>query len=44
MAKLEELVARVPGLHLLGNSYRGVGIPDLVRDARATARAVAEGL
>jgi oxygen-dependent protoporphyrinogen oxidase len=44
IAKLEELVAQVPGLHLLGNSYRGVGIPDLIRDARSTARAVAEGL
>src|SRR5215472_293788 len=41
IAKLEELVAQVPGLHLLGNSYRGVGIPDLIRDARATARAIA---
>lgn len=38
IAKLEELVAQVPGLHLLGNSYRGVGIPDLIRDARALAR------
>ncbi|HEV2575738.1 MAG TPA: protoporphyrinogen oxidase [Acidobacteriaceae bacterium] len=40
IAKLEELVAQVPGLHLLGNSYRGVGIPDLIRDARATARKI----
>jgi oxygen-dependent protoporphyrinogen oxidase len=23
------------GLWLLGNGYRGVGLPDLVRDARA---------
>ena len=38
IAKLEHLVAQVPGLHLLGNSYRGVGIPDLIRDARALAR------
>lgn len=40
IAKLEELVAQIPGLHLLGNSYRGVGIPDLIRDARATARKI----
>ena len=39
--RLEAMVAQIPGLHLLGNSYRGVGIPDLVRDARATARAIA---
>jgi oxygen-dependent protoporphyrinogen oxidase len=41
IAELERLVAQIPGLHLLGNSYRGVGIPDLIRDARATARAIA---
>ncbi len=40
IAKLEELVTQTPGLHLLGNSYRGVGIPDLIRDARATARKI----
>ena len=38
IADLERLVAEIPGLHLLGNSYRGVGIPDLIRDARALAR------
>jgi oxygen-dependent protoporphyrinogen oxidase len=26
-----------PGLHVLGNAYRGVGLPDLIRDARALA-------
>lgn len=41
IAELERLVSLTPGLHLLGNSYRGVGIPDLIRDARATARAIA---
>lgn len=41
IAELERLVQQMPGLHLLGNSYRGVGIPDLIRDARATARAIA---
>jgi oxygen-dependent protoporphyrinogen oxidase len=41
IAELERLVEQVPGLHLLGNSYRGVGIPDLIRDARVTGRAIA---
>jgi oxygen-dependent protoporphyrinogen oxidase len=40
--RLEALVAQIPGLHLLGNSYRGVGIPDLIRDARAKARAIVD--
>lgn len=42
MAELEERVKQLGGLHLLGNGYRGVGLPDLIRDARAAARQIAE--
>ncbi|MDE1156016.1 MAG: protoporphyrinogen oxidase [Acidobacteriaceae bacterium] len=42
MAQLDQLVATLPGLHLLGNSYRGVGLPDLIHAARATARRLAQ--
>ncbi len=38
MAELESLVAAQPGLWLIGNAYRGVGLPDLIREARAAAR------
>jgi len=34
-------VAEVPGLALTGNAYRGIGLNDCVRDARAVAREVA---
>jgi len=44
MAELDGLVKALPGLWLLGNAYRGVGLPDLVRDARAAARAIAFGI
>ena len=37
MAKLDELVRATPRLHLIGNAYYGVGLPDLVRQGRATA-------
>ena len=40
MTQMDNLIAQVNGLHLLGNSYRGVGLPDLIRDGRATARAI----
>ncbi len=40
MAELESLVKEQSRLWLLGNAYRGVGLPDLVRDARAAARAI----
>jgi oxygen-dependent protoporphyrinogen oxidase len=34
MAELERRVAALEGLQLLGNGYRGVGVPDLIRNAR----------
>jgi oxygen-dependent protoporphyrinogen oxidase len=41
IAQLEALVAQPPGLHLLGNAYHGVGLPDLIHAARTAARALA---
>ncbi|GAA3755427.1 protoporphyrinogen oxidase [Terriglobus aquaticus] len=41
MAELDARIQQLGGLHLLGNGYRGVGLPDLIRDARAAARSVA---
>lgn len=34
IAELEARVAAIPGLHLAGNAYHGVGIPDCVRGAK----------
>jgi oxygen-dependent protoporphyrinogen oxidase len=38
MKQLDKRVQALGKLHLLGNGYRGVGLPDLIRDARAAAR------
>jgi oxygen-dependent protoporphyrinogen oxidase len=38
MSELEARLTKMPGISLLGNAYRGVGVPDLVRDARAAVR------
>ena len=38
MTELGTRIAQLPNLHLLGNAYRGVGLPDIIRDARTTAR------
>jgi protoporphyrinogen/coproporphyrinogen III oxidase len=40
MAELSERVQRLDGLWLLGNAYRGVGLPDLVRDGRKAAQQI----
>jgi protoporphyrinogen/coproporphyrinogen III oxidase len=41
MAELESQLRRMPGLHLVGSAYHGVGLPDLIRQGRATARLLA---
>jgi oxygen-dependent protoporphyrinogen oxidase len=38
IAQLDQRIAALGGLTLLGNGYRGVGLPDLIRDARAAVR------
>jgi oxygen-dependent protoporphyrinogen oxidase len=44
MAAIDRGLARHPGLFLTGSGFRGVGIPDCVADARATAKQVAAWL
>ncbi|HZD47946.1 MAG TPA: protoporphyrinogen oxidase [Silvibacterium sp.] len=41
MAKLAELASAFPGLHLIGNAYHGVGLPDLIREGREAGRLAA---
>ena len=38
----ETLLAQLPGLQLIGNSCHGVGLPDLVRDARRAVNVIVE--
>jgi oxygen-dependent protoporphyrinogen oxidase len=40
-AELESRLTALPGLTLLGNALYGVGLPDLIRDAREAARRAA---
>jgi oxygen-dependent protoporphyrinogen oxidase len=43
-ARLAELDARMtslPGIHLAGNAYQGIGIPDCIRMGRAAAEKIA---
>lgn len=40
MRVLDQRIRDIGELSLLGNGYRGVGLPDLIRDARAAARQV----
>ncbi|MHB1132840.1 MAG: protoporphyrinogen oxidase [Chloroflexota bacterium] len=40
VADVERLCAREPGLHLVGSSYRGVGLPDCINSANRAAQAI----
>ena len=37
ISSIEQELTRFPGLHLIGNGYRGIGIPDCVRQAETAA-------
>ena len=40
VAEIEARVAAIPGLHLAGNAYQGIGIPDCIRMGRQAARRI----
>jgi len=40
MTELASTLRAMPGLHLVGSAYYGVGLPDLIRDGRALARSL----
>ena len=44
MAAIDRALAAHPGLFVTGSGFRGVGIPDCVADARATAAQIAAWL
>jgi oxygen-dependent protoporphyrinogen oxidase len=37
-AEIDAELAKHPGLHVTGSGFRGIGLPDCVRDGRETAR------
>jgi oxygen-dependent protoporphyrinogen oxidase len=42
IAEIRQRVAAIPGLHLAGNAYQGIGIPDCIQMGRAAAKAILE--
>lgn len=40
IAEIERRVAEVPGLHVIGNGLRGIGIPDCIREAKKAAEKI----
>jgi protoporphyrinogen/coproporphyrinogen III oxidase len=42
VARVERRLADIPGLHLTAGGFKGVGVPDVIGDARAVAGRVAD--
>lgn len=42
LAAIRSRLATLPGLHLAGNAYEGIGVPDCVRSGREAALRIAE--
>jgi len=40
--EIRQRVAAIPGLHVAGNAYEGIGIPDCIQMGRAAAKAILE--
>ncbi|MGC2694996.1 MAG: protoporphyrinogen oxidase [Candidatus Angelobacter sp.] len=34
VAEMEKIVAQMPGFHIIGNSFHGIGVPDCIKSAR----------
>jgi oxygen-dependent protoporphyrinogen oxidase len=44
VARVERRLADLPGVYLSGGGFKGVGLPDVIGDARAVAVRIAETL
>ena len=33
VAEMEKIVAAMPGFHIIGNSFHGIGVPDCIKSA-----------
>jgi protoporphyrinogen/coproporphyrinogen III oxidase len=42
MTELDARIAQLPNFRMIGNAYRGVGLPDLIRSGRTAARQMVE--
>jgi oxygen-dependent protoporphyrinogen oxidase len=43
IADIQALTQKMPGLHLIGNAYTGIGIPDCIRMGKQAAEAIISG-
>jgi protoporphyrinogen/coproporphyrinogen III oxidase len=40
VAGMEKIIAAMPGFHIIGNSFHGIGVPDCIKSARMAAEQI----
>jgi oxygen-dependent protoporphyrinogen oxidase len=44
VAAMEKIIAAMPGFHIIGNSFHGIGVPDCIKSARLAVEEVTSGV
>jgi protoporphyrinogen/coproporphyrinogen III oxidase len=44
VAEMEKIIAEMPGFHIIGNSYHGIGVPDCIKSARLAVEQITSGV
>jgi len=42
-AAMEKIIAEMPGFHIIGNSFHGIGVPDCIKSARQAVEQITSG-
>jgi oxygen-dependent protoporphyrinogen oxidase len=44
VAEMEKIIAMMPGFHIIGNSFYGIGVPDCIKSARQAVEQITSGV
>jgi len=44
VAEMEKIIAAMPGFHIIGNSFYGIGVPDCIKSARLAVGQITSGV
>jgi oxygen-dependent protoporphyrinogen oxidase len=44
VAEVEKIIAAMPGFHIVGNSFHGIGVPDCIKSARLAVEQITSGV
>ena len=44
VAEMEKILAEMPGFHIIGNSFHGIGVPDCIKSARLAVEQITSGV